>query len=505
MLEKILLCYRKQEEMLRFQIQNLEIKIEDIDKASDEKLNYEIKLIEVHQQEQKNKFSTIIETKDQELSLLKTENKKIESKLQSFQKRFKEEMVKYKSNIAESKHITEMRYKEIFDEKEKALQESARIQNQCNAISLENKNLRNDLINLKGKFEEEVQMNNKELNSLLEKCKRESKSSIKNLETQLKQKENECAVLKNNIIDLKNKLKSIPMEVEIKTRENEKKQYDKEINSVNELIRNHKYVIQNANLELQQKDKIISEFYYNVEILDKDIATLKAANQKLKDENQQLETTLALRDSRIIDLQLRVTELKEKLNTHGEQVSNNFKALENAQKLNFSFQRKIEYFEKEKVNLEHSNDTLKQQNESLQQETDKLLNAMIMKDSEVEAINKKLKTISKKLKEKNDALISHQQKYEMNSQTIGNLQESNTELQKTCKELMNKNTELSKTLNMLEEEKFSLEVISAEQEGIKDREISNLLNRLSGSEADLLKLKKVLKVIKMKDSTGKYE
>jgi len=225
----------------------------------------------------------------------------------------------------------------------------------------------------------------------------------------------------------------------------------------------------------------------------------------LKDECNQLQTILTQRDSRIIDLQLKVTELKEKLKAHGEQVSHNFKALENAQQMNLSFQSKITSSEKDKANLEHSNHTLKQQNESLQEEANQLLNVLNIKDSEIDTIKKERKLIAKKLKEKNDALIFHQQKYEMNSQTIDNLQASNTELQNACKDLMNKNTNLSKAINILEDEKCSLEIVSAEQEGVKDREINNLLNRLSGSEADLLKLKKVLKRIKMKDSSSKYE
>lgn len=525
MLEKVLLCHKKQEEMLRFQIQNLESKIKDLDKASGEKLNYEIKLLEIQDQEEKNGLLTIIETKDQEISLLKTEKKKVESKLHNFQKKFKEEMMKYKKNLEESKHLTEMRYKEIFDGKEKVLEESVRIQNENDIISLENKDLKNEIKSLKEKFEEQVQsssnclsqsmtnqkenhnLKNKliELNTLLEKCKLESKSSIINIENQLKKKENECAIMESNMIDLNDKLKSIPMEVEIKIREEEKIQYHKEMDTLNELIKNHKSIIENANLELQQKEKTIDNFFNKVEILEKDIVTLETTNHSLKDECNQLQTILTQRDSRIIDLQLKVTELKEKLKAHGEQVSHNFKALENAQQMNLSFQSKITSSEKDKANLEHSNHTLKQQNESLQEEANQLLNVLNIKDSEIDTIKKERKLIAKKLKEKNDALIFHQQKYEMNSQTIDNLQASNTELQNACKDLMNKNTNLSKAINILEDEKCSLEIVSAEQEGVKDREINNLLNRLSGSEADLLKLKKVLKRIKMKDSSSKYE
>ena len=197
-----------------------------------------------------------------------------------------------------------------------------------------------------------------------------------------------------------------------------------------------------------------------------------------------------------------MSDFKEKIKHFTEKEGYTSKSFEKSQQIILKLQESINCKQKENHSLQLSYNSLKKQNEELKNDLNKTLEKIISKDADIELLKKDRKAITKKLKEKNDGFVSLQKKQEITSCNIEALKESNVELQKSCEDLVKQNTSLSKALQVIEAEKKNLEKGFLDQGSVKDKEIENLLDRLHGSEVDILKLKKLLKKIQNTDTTS---
>ena len=301
--------------------------------------------------------------------------------------------------------------------------------------------------------------------------------------------------------ELTERLRLLPQEIESQVQGDERQKYEAKMQEINKLIENHKSVLENANIEIESKSQLVKAGHDQIKLLQKKVESLKSDNSKLKEKYKELESKLGQRETRLVDLQLVATESKEALKAYSTKEVQNRKALECSQKMNLQFQGKVDVLHKEKVDLEVSYDLLKKQFRKLEEDIKKLDQKVRSQADEIDTITKDRKAVAKKLKEKNDALISMQQKHEINSKNIDMVKESNYELQKSCEDLVKHNTNLSSDLKTLEEEKVNLERLLTEKEVLKDKEVENLLQRLQGSEADITRLKKLLKKFETSGNT----
>ncbi|XP_066934578.1 coiled-coil domain-containing protein 158-like isoform X2 [Clytia hemisphaerica] len=513
MVEKLLLCHRKQDEMMKFKIQNLEGKLSDQDKSSEEKLKYEKRFIEVRQQELVGQMEKSLQAKETEITSLKGSLQALETKYQNALKRFKEEILKYKASMAESEKLFETKYNEITDQKDKAVKKLTKLQNGQHDVSNLNHTMKTELKNLrenvnkktkeysdakqeKKKAEKETEKFKQRIKEMVladEQKSLESRTTISNLEDHLSHLEVEYENLQLYVQELTERLRMLPQEIESQVQGDEQQKYEAKMQEINKLIENHKSVLENANIEIESKSQLVKAGHDQIKLLQKKVESLKSDNAKLKEKNKELESKLGQRETRLVDLQLVATESKEALKAYSTKEMQNRKALECSQKMNLQFQGKVDNMHKEKVDLEVSYDLLKKQFRKVEEDMKKLDQKIRSQTQEIDTVTKDRKAIAKKLKEKNDALISMQQKHEINSKNICMVKESNFELQKSCEDLVKHNTNLSSDLRSLEEAKFKLEKLLTEKEVLKDQEVENLLQRLQGSEADINRLKKLLK------------
>ena len=520
--EKILLCHKKDKEMQLYQIQSLEIKLCDYDKANEEKINYEKKLAEVQQKEQKDQLIRSLKIKEKEIENLKDSLVSFESQNQDVIKNLKEELNNCKNLVAVREQSSSDATKKFHLEKEKYLQTISILKTKNKEGTEKNKNLQLELMNLKGfnaRSSDELLQNKqtvlelKQENSNLKKemdkkyhfneqTITELKATVDVLNSDLQGRKLQNVDDRKQINQLTERLKILPIEIEDRIQEQEKEKYLSKMAEVDRLFDNHKSVLENANVEMQDKDQLLNLAQSKIKMLQKQFDNLQSENKKFKAKNIELHTNIGKRDSRLVDCQLQSSELKEKLKVFAEKEIKNNILSEKLQKKIFLLQDHLNSIEKNKHTLQISYDTMKRQYDESQEKLNKALEIFKSKDVEMEHLKSERKAVARKLKEKNSLFVSLQQKQEITFCNIDALKESNVELQKSCEELVKKNNSLSNAFQLLEKEKQDLEKGIQDQESIKDKEIESLLDRLHGSEVDIVKLKKLLKRIQTSDSSS---
>lgn len=520
--EKILLCHRKDKEMLQYQIQSLENKLNDSGKINEEKISYEKKLAEVQQNEQKNQLVKSIEMKDAEIESLKESLVTFELERQDEVKKLKEEVNRFENEMTLKEQSSSDNLKKLCDEKEKYLQVISKLKIKSKELGelnmkfqIELKNLENTNKNNLEDLSKNEQMltvtkqENLNLKRELEEYSNSYQQNIKELKSTINLQVNEIEEKTRQNIDaqheiqqLKEQVQMLPIEIRQQIEDKEKEKYMTKMEEVDKLFDNHKSVLENANIEMQSKDQLLKSAHKQINLLQKQIEDLQKETKNTKERNIELHSSISQRDSRLVDCQLKMSDFKEKIKHFTEKEGYTSKSFEKSQKIILKLQESINCKEKENHSLQLSYNSLKKQNEELKNDLNKTLEKIISKDADIELLKKDRKAITKKLKEKNDGFVSLQKKQEITSCNIEALKESNVELQKSCEDLVKQNTSLSKALQVIEAEKKNLEKGYLDQGSVKDKEIENLLDRLHGSEVDILKLKKLLKKIQNTDTTS---
>ena len=521
--EKILLCHRKDKEMLQYQIQSLENKLNDSGKMNEEKISYEKKLAEVQQNEQKNQLAKSIEMKDSEIESLKESLVSFELENQNQMEKLKEEVNRYKNAMTLKEQSSADNLKKLSDEKEKYLQTISKIKIRNKELTEENMKFQIELKNLENinqnnldeisKSEQMLTVTKQEnlnLQKELDECSAsyqqsvtELKSTINSQTSEIEEKTKESVDAKHYIQQLQEQVRMLPIEIRQKIENEEKEKYMTKMEEVDKLFNSHKSVLENANIEMQSKEQLLKSANKQINILQKQIEDLRKEIKSTKEKNIELHSSISQRDSRLVDCQLKMSDFKEKIKHFTEKESYASKSFDKSQKIVLKLQENINCKEKENHTLQLSYNSLKKQHEELKNDLNKTLEKVASKDADIELLKKDRKAIAKKLKEKNDGFVSLQQKQEISSCNIDALKESNLELQKSCEDLVKQNTSLSNSLQILETEKKNLEKGYLDQGSVKDKEIETLLDRLHGSEVDILKLKKLLKKIQTTDATSK--
>ena len=518
--EKILICHKKDKEMLQYQIQTLENKLNDSDKMNEEKISYEKKLAEIEQKEQKNQLVKSIELKDVEIESLKDSLVSFELESQNQMNKLKEEVNKYKNTLTVKEHSSSENCKKLYDEKEKYLQTISKLKVKNKEITDQNLKYQTEFKNIEGinknhlvemsknnQTLKEIRQENLTLKKELDEFSYSSEQNIKQLkstinlqESELKEKTRQYSNAQQQIQQLTEHVKLLPIEIQ----QQEKEKYISKMEEVDRLFDNHKSVLENANVEMQSKDQLLKAAHKQITMLQRQNEDLQKVNKKTKEMSIELHTNISQRDSRLVDCQLKMSELKEKINDFSAKEAQNNKSFEKSQKMILKLQENLNCREKEKQSLQLSYNSLKKQHDELQDKLNKALVKVNSKDADIELLKRERKAVAKKIKEKNDGFVSLQQKQEITSCNIDALKESNIELQKSCEDLVKKNTNLSNALQILETEKKDLEKGILDQENVKDKEIETLLKRLHGSEVDIMKLKKLLKKVGTSDTTSIY-
>lgn len=209
--EKILLCHRKDKEMLQYQIQSLENKLNDSGKMNEEKISYEKKLAEVQQNEQKNQLVKSIEMKDSEIESLKESLVSFELENQNQMEKLKEEVNRYKNAMTLKEQSSADNLKKLSDEKEKYLQTISKIKIRNKELTEENMKFQIELKNL-----ENINQNNLDEISKSEQMLTVTKQENLNLQKEL----DECsASYQQSVTELKSTINSQTSEIEEKTKE----------------------------------------------------------------------------------------------------------------------------------------------------------------------------------------------------------------------------------------------------------------------------------------------
>ena len=520
--EKILLCHRKDKEMLQYQIQSLENKLNDSSKINQEKISYEKKLAEVQQNEQKNQLVKSIEMKDAEIESLKESLVTFELERQDEVNKLKEEVNRFENEMTLKEQSSSDNLKKLCDEKEKYLQVISKLKIKSKELGelnmkfqIELKNLENTNKNNLEDLSKNEQMltvtkqENLNLKRELEEYSNSYQQNIKELKSTINLQVNEIEEKTRQNIDaqheiqqLKEQVQMLPIEIRQQIEDKEKEKYMTKMEEVDKLFDNHKSVLENANIEMQSKDQLLKSAHKQINLLQKQIEDLQKETKNIKERNIELHSSISQRDSRLVDCQLKMSDFKEKIKHFTEKEGYTSKSFEKSQKIILKLQESINCKEKENHSLQLSYNSLKKQNEELKNDLNNTLEKIISKDADIELLKKDRKAITRKLKEKNDGFVSLQKKQEITSCNIEALKESNVELQKSCEDLVKQNTSLSKALQVIEAEKKNLEKGYLDQGSVKDKEIENLLDRLHGSEVDILKLKKLLKKIQNTDTTS---
>lgn len=513
MLEKLLLVHEKEKEMLNFKIQSLENKVLQNDKINEEKVNYEKKIVQVQYQEQKNAYVVSLESKDQDILQLNAKIKVLEDEKSQEQHKYAE-IVKEHEKVMD-KYTTESndRYNCVCEERDSIRNQLLELQSDHLKCEESIKQLRTDLdtqrnnhylnskeitgkdkrIEIIRNEKEDIENQMRDVVVKFEELRLSSTLERESLKNEISLKDEKIKEMTEKQKQLQDELRMVPTEVEERICKEEKEKYDKEILKINEVIENHRYILEKANVSIEQKNSIIENNNKEIENLRNQLSTTAQEISDLQRQMTNQRESLEQKDKRIINLQLKMSDLNEQQKASKQLETNCTKNLEDVKMLNVDIMKKLEICEKEKQDLMLANEQEKSQRAILQNELDFNIQTVVSKNGEIEKLRKDLKHVAHKLKGKQELILSKEKEMKKLEDDLLLLRERQDKMDKNLQKFKMKNEMLTKDMNKANSDNVSLMKLLEEKDNIQEKEVHSLLSRLQGSQADILKLKKILK------------